>query len=82
MLLSSKGGLISCVTLVSETRHSWFLIDDQVQIKVSKRDNSLRVFKLMSEALIWTSADQELIQSFRDIEAKAKQKGHQKGLNS
>lgn len=70
MLLSSKGGTISAIKIVRETSRSWTLIDDKVEIKVSKGDQTLRVFKLMSEALAWANADPEMIEYFKEIEAQ------------
>lgn len=61
MLLASKNGNISAAELVSETNDAWILKVEKREHRVSKTDSHQRAFKLMSEALKWSSKDQELI---------------------
>lgn len=61
MLLASKNGSISAAELISETSDAWILKVEKAECRISKSDSRKRAFKRMSEALKWSSNDQELI---------------------
>jgi hypothetical protein len=61
MLLASKSGNISAAELIGETNDVWVLKVEKSEYRVSKSDPRKRAFKRMSEALQWSSNDQELI---------------------
>lgn len=69
MLLASKNGNISAAELISETSEVWVLKVEKSEYRVSKSDSRQRAFKRMSEALQWSSNDQELIDHWVDRDA-------------
>jgi hypothetical protein len=77
MLVASKSGVISVVDLINETEKTWIVMDEKVEKTISKTDTYTRGFDLMSDALKWSGAEINLIQSFLAREAKASKESTQ-----
>jgi hypothetical protein len=68
MLLASKNGDIAAANLIRETKSGWLLEVEGRSVRVSKSCNNRRAYDLMSDALVWAGAEEELIAHFLEVE--------------